>query len=125
MITITSVGDFEKITKFLNAMSKRDVRAILNKYGEKGVEYLKAATPRKTGKTASSWRYEIQMGNGSYTIQWLNDNVNKGVNIAIILQYGHGTRQGGYFAGVDYINPPLQRVFEEMANELWEEVVRA
>ena len=106
-------------------MSKRDARAVLNKYGERGVELLRSATPIKTGKTASSWRYEITSSGGDYEIHWLNDNVNNRVNIAILLQYGHGTRQGSYVAGTDYINPVLQKIFEEMADELWREVVQA
>ena len=125
MISVTTTGDFANITKFLNKMSKRDVRSILNRYGKRGVDLLQEATPIKTGKTASSWRYEISSSGGDYEIHWLNDNVNNGVNIAIILQYGHGTRRGGYVAGIDYINPVLQQVFEEMAEELWREVVQA
>lgn len=125
MISVITKGDFSNITKFLNKMSKRDARAVLNKYGERGVELLRSATPVKTGKTASSWRYEITSSGGDYEIYWLNDNVNNGVNIAILLQYGHGTRQGGYVVGTDYINPVLQKIFEEMADELWREVVQA
>ena len=125
MISVKTTGDFAKITKFLNSMRKRDAKAVLNKYGERGVELLRNATPVKTGKTASSWRYEINVSKGRYSINWLNDNVNNGVNIAIILQYGHGTRNGGYVAGKDYINPVMQQIFSEMAEELWREVVQA
>lgn len=124
MISVKTTGDFNNITRFLNAMNKRDARSILNKYGARGVELLEKATPIKTGKTASSWRYEIHYSNGKYELVWLNDNVNNGVNIAIILQYGHGTRNGGYVTGIDYINPVIRSVFEEMAEELWREVVR-
>ena len=125
MINIKTTGDFNNITKFLNKMRKRDAKAILSKYGERGVELLRSATPVKTGKTASSWRYEINVSKGRYSINWLNDNIHNGVNIAIILQYGHGTRNGGYVAGKDYINPVMQRIFEEMADELWREVVQS
>ena len=125
MINIKTTGDFNNITKFLNKMRKRDAKAILTKYGERGVELLRSATPVKTGKTASSWRYEINVSKGRYSINWLNDNIHNGVNIAIILQYGHGTRNGGYVAGKDYINPVMQRIFEEMADELWGEVVQS
>ena len=125
MINIKTTGDFNNITKFLNKMRKRDAKAILSKYGERGVELLRSATPVKTGKTASSWRYEINVSKGRYSINWLNDNIHNGVNIAIILQYGHGTRNGGYVAGKDYINPVMQRIFEEMADELWGEVVQS
>lgn len=106
-------------------MKKRDARRILNKYGQKGVDLLRQATPKRTGKTAASWSYEISETKGRYEIVWLNSNINKGVNIALIIQYGHGTRQGAYVKGVDYINPVLQDVFEEMAEDLWKEVVRA
>ena len=125
MINIKTTGDFNNITKFLNKMRKRDVKTTLSKYGERGVELLRSATPVKTGKTASSWRYEINVSKGRYSINWLNDNIHNGVNIAIILQYGHGTRNGGYVAGKDYINPVMQRIFEEMADELWGEVVQS
>lgn len=125
VIDIKTTGDFSNITRFLDKMSKRDAKAVLNKYGNRGVELLESATPIKTGKTASSWRYEIKYSRGKYEIQWMNDNVNNGVNIAIILQYGHGTRNGGYVAGIDYINPVIRQVFEEMADELWREVVQA
>ena len=122
MIKITQKGDFKKTTDFLNKMRKRDVRSILDKYGKRGVELLSAATPVKTGKTASSWNYSIVAERNRYEIVWSNSNINKGVNIAIILQYGHGTRQGGYVQGIDYINPVTQKVFDEMVNELWREV---
>ena len=125
MISAKASGDFSKITKFLNTMRKKDAKAVLNKYGERGVELLRNATPVKTGKTASSWRYEINVSKGRYSINWLNDNIHNGVNIAIILQYGHGTRNGGYVAGKDYINPVMQQIFSEMAEELWREVVQA
>ncbi len=90
-----------------------------------GVDYLSNNTPIDSGETASSWSYEIDLKNGRYMIYWSNSNVNQGVNIAIILQYGHVTKNGGYVQGIDYINPALAKVFEQMANELWEEVVRA
>lgn len=125
MITITQSGNFDKITKFLNKMSKRDVRAILSRYGELGVEALSNATPTRTGKTASSWKYEINTSRGKYNIYWSNTNVVKGVNIAMIIQYGHSTRQGAYVKGIDYINPALKPVFDKMAEELWKEVVNS
>ena len=125
MITITQSGNFDKTTKFLDKMRKRDVRRTLSRYGELGVKALSEATPVKTGKTASSWKYEIVTSRGSYNIYWSNTNVNKGVNIAMIIQYGHGTRQGAYVKGIDYINPALQPVFDQMAEELWKEVVNS
>lgn len=125
MITITQKGDFKKTYDFLNKMKKRNVNIILNKYGKRGVELLAASTPTDSGKTAESWNYEIKTERDRYEILWTNSNVNKGVNIAMILQYGHGTRQGGYVQGRDYINPVTQQVFDEMASELWGEVVRS
>lgn len=122
MITIRQKGDFSKTEKFLRHAKDFQVMNILNKYGARGVELLSAATPVRSGTTASSWSYEIGGSSGEYTIYYLNSNENKGVNIALILQYGHGTRQGGYVQGRDYINPALQTAFEEMANEAWKEV---
>lgn len=125
MIKITQKGDLKRTTDFLNKMRKRDVRSIMEKYGQMGVDLLQSDTPIKTGKTASSWTFEIVVERDRYEIHWLNSNVNNGVNIAIILQYGHGTRQGGYVQGRDYINPVTQQVFDAMVEELWGEVVRS
>lgn len=125
MISISHSGNFNNIERFLEKMKKRDVIRVLNNYGKMGVDYLSNNTPIDSGETASSWSYEIDLKNGRYMIYWSNSNVNQGVNIAIILQYGHVTKNGGYVQGIDYINPALAKVFEQMANELWEEVVRA
>lgn len=125
MILIKQQGDFSKTIKFLTKMKNQDAKRLLNKYGKRGVELLSRATPVDTGLTASSWRYEITTNKDRYTIEFLNDNVQNGTNIAIILQYGHGTRNGGYVRGRDYINPAIQQAFDEMSNALWEEVVKA
>lgn len=125
MITIQHKGNFEKTTAFLNKMKKHDVRNVLNKYGKRGVDLLAAATSVDSGVTAKSWSYDIVVKQNRYEIRWNNSNVKDGVNIAMIIQYGHGTRQGGYVQGRDYINPVMQQVFDEMANELWGEVVRS
>ncbi len=122
MIKITSQGKFEKTRRFFKKMSNFEVKSILDKYGKKGVNALASATPKDSGKTAGSWSYEIIVEDGTYTIQWNNSNVNKGVNIAIILQYGHGTGTGGYVAGKDYINPAVRPIFEQMADTIWKEV---
>lgn len=99
---------------------------ILRKYGRIGVEALSSATPKNTGKTADSWHYEIvENGKHSVSIVWSNSNLNKGVNIALILQYGHGTRQGGYVQGIDYINPAVRPVFDDISQKAWEEVTRS
>lgn len=125
MILIKQQGDFSKTIKFLTKMKNQDAKRLLNKYGKRGVELLSKSTPVDTGLTASSWRYEITTNKDRYTIEFLNDNVQNGTNIAIILQYGHGTRNGGYVRGRDYINPAIQQAFDEMSNALWEEVVKA
>lgn len=122
MIKFQHKGDFKKTIKFLNAITGVQIRKILEKYGQMGVDALAAATPVDTGKTAASWTYELEMTKDSYVITWLNTNVNNHVNIALILQYGHATRNGGYVAGRDYINPALQPVFDQIASEAWREV---
>lgn len=125
MITIKSKGNFSKATNFLKNLEKAsDGRAILEKYGRAGVSALSSATPVDSGLTASSWYYEIENQNGGYTISFCNSNVNNGVPIAIILQYGHGTRNGGWVQGRDYINPAIQPIFDEIANEAWREVTK-
>ena len=125
MITVRHSGDFDKTMKFLETMKKKDATAILNRYGEQGVSMLSAATPKKTGKTAASWSYEVSRSNDRYVLSWNNSNINDGINVALIIQYGHGTKRGTYVKGIDYINPVLDKVFKEMADELWKEVVNA
>lgn len=125
MIVLSSKGRFAKLERFLNKMVKGDIFTRLDEYARRGVEALASATPVDSGKTASSWAYEIHRSNGSYEIVWTNDNVNKGVNIAIILQYGHGTRNGGYVVGRDYINPAMRPVFDKLAERAWKEVQEA
>ena len=108
-------------------MSRFNVERILSKYGEEGVKALSAYTLYDTGETASSWGYRIttNRAEGTATIIWTNSHIEKGVNIAIILQYGHGTRNGGYVQGIDYINPALRPVFDVLAEEVWQEVTSA
>lgn len=122
MIDFSSKGDWHKTFRFLEKASKNDVLSILSQYGQKGVDALRAATPKKSGKTAMSWSYEIVKTGGGWTIQWKNSNVNSGVNIAVILQTGHGTGTGGYVRGIDYINPALEPIFKELAKQAFEEV---
>ena len=98
------------------------VQAILSKYGQIGVGALASATPLDSGKTAASWGYEISMSGNSATITWINSNQNQGVNIAVILQYGHGTGTGGYVAGRDYINPAMRPVFDKITEDVWREI---
>ena len=121
-ITFRHKGDFSKTEKFLNSLLKLDYLNVLERYGQAGVAALAAATPRDSGLTAASWDYEITHNGKETTIAFTNSNVSNGVNIAIILQYGHGTKGGGYVAGRDYINPAIQPIFDKMANEAWREV---
>lgn len=122
MIKISHRGDFNKIEKFLKKNLRSDYLNILSKYGEIGVDALASATPVATGATANSWSYEIEKKGGYVTLAWYNSNTNKGVNIAVILQYGHGTRNGGYVQGRDYINPTMRPIFDKIASDAWREV---
>lgn len=123
MITINHYGDFKKLTNFLEKMKRMFDVSILDKYGREGVAALSAATPIDSGKTASSWTYEIKDIKDGVTLTFNNANIQNGVPIAIILQYGHGTRNGGWVEGRDYINPAIQPVFDKLANEAWKEVI--
>lgn len=124
MIKFKVTGDFSKTINSLKALKDFIKQGNLNKYGEMGVAALREATPKRTGKTADSWNYEITAVNGKVTIYWTNDNINENVNIAVILQYGHGTKNGGYVQGRDYINPAMQPVFDEIADKAWKEVIK-
>ena len=123
MITINHYGDFKKLTNFLEKMKRMFDVSTLDKYGREGVAALSAATPVDSGKTASSWTYEIKDIKDGVALTFNNTNIQNGVSIAIILQYGHGTRNGGWVEGRDYINPAIQPVFDKLANEAWKEVI--
>lgn len=121
-IKITHKGNFSKTYRILNTNRQKILEEKLKDYGRKGVDVLRVFTPRRTGATAESWDYEIEKGNGRIAIYWTNSNVHKGIHIAVLIQYGHATGGGGYVQGVDYINPAMQPIFQNMANELWKEV---
>ena len=124
MISFRQKGDFSKLTHFLER-AKESVRiGDLDKYGREGVAALSSATSIDSGETANSWSYEITNKDGSATITFKNSNIQNGVPIAIILQYGHGTRNGGWVQGRDYINPAIQPIFDEIVNNAWREVTR-
>lgn len=124
MITFKHEGDFEKTSRFFKRISEEEYLDGLDSLAREGVAALAAATPKDTGKTSESWDYEIVRENGAYKIIWTNSNVNKNVNIAVILQYGHGTRNGGYVQGRDYINPAIRPIFDRIAENAWEKVIR-
>lgn len=124
VIEMRQSGDFKKSLTFLTHLQTRNIRPILEKYGQKGVEALAEATPKATGKTAASWSYEIKMEKTGAVLSWKNANIVDGVPIAVILQYGHGTRNGGYVQGVDYINPAMKPVIDAIRDELWKEVTK-
>ena len=124
MISFRQNGDFSKTKRYFERVKAAARLSILDKYGREGVAALASATPTETGKTASSWFYEISHDKGSATITFSNSNINKGVPIAIILQYGHGTGTGGWVEGRDYINPAIQPIFDKIANEAWKEVTK-
>ena len=105
-------------------MLRFEIMNVLGKYGDMGVAALSAATPVNSGETASSWSYDIEVTGNRYAINWNNSHVNNGVNIALILQLGHGTGTGGYVQGVDYINPTLSDIFNQLADEAWQEVTK-
>lgn len=124
MITFRQKGDFSKLTNYLERLKEAANIGVLDKYGKAGVATLASATPTDTGETASSWYYEIEHQNGSASIIFKNSHVNKGVNVAIILQYGHGTGTGGWVEGRDYINPAIQPIFDKIAEDAWREVTK-
>ena len=122
MISFSHKGDLSKTTRFLKRARSINISDILNKYGAEGVTALASATPVESGKTATSWGYEIEVSKASSKITFINSHINKGVPIAIILQYGHGTGTGGWVQGRDYINPAIQPIFDKIADEAWREV---
>lgn len=115
-------GDFSKTLKFLNSITNKEYLNNLNQYGQMGVTALAEATPKDTGETAASWDYTIELQNGRMTITWFNRNVVRGINIAIILNYGHGTGRGTYVQGRHYISPAIQPIFDKIADDVWKEV---
>ena len=122
MLTVRQKGDFEKLTRYLIKANKVVKNLDLNKYGQAGVQALASATPVDTGLTASSWYYEIEKSSDSASMVFYNSNVHRGICIAIILQYGHGTGTGGWVEGRDYINPAIQPIFDDIAEKAWKEV---
>lgn len=124
MITIESQGDWKLTRNWFDRMTKLDLALIMNQFGREGAAALASATPSRTGATAKSWNYEVKRTGNNWKITWTNSNINKGANIAVLIQYGHGTRNGGYVVGRDYINPAIRPVFDKIAAKAWKEVTR-
>lgn len=124
MISFRHKGDFSKANKYFERVKEAAKIGVLDKYGRAGVAALSSATPVDSGLTANSWSYNIKRQNGSVIIEFCNSHFNKGVPIAIILQYGHGTGTGGWVQGRDYINPAIQPIFDQMVEEAWREVTK-
>ena len=122
-VKVGDKGDFKKTFKFLRAMKEKRFLKNLDKYGQMGVDALAAATPKRTGLTAESWTYDITDNGEQLIISWNNTNVQKGYyNVALMIQYGHGTGTGSWVEGIDYINPALKPVFDKIADAVWMEV---
>ena len=121
-ITFHQRGNFTKTWRFLERCKETVKRGILDKYGRAGVQALREATPKDTGLTATSWDYRIVHGKDYVSLEWTNTNIVDGIPVAVLLQYGHGTANGSYVQGIDYINPALKPIFDAIARDVWKEV---
>lgn len=121
-ITVTTSGKFNRTTAYLNRLKNQRITSIMNQYGARGVAALSAATPVATGKTAAEWYYTVGSQNGQYWIDFHNNNIVNGIPVVILIQYGHGTKNGGYVVGRDFVNPAIASVFESIKNDVWKEV---
>lgn len=124
MIRIKHSGSFKNTERFLSKAKKLNLQSVLSRYAADGVQALAAATPVDSGRTANSWGYEIMITGSRYSVEWTNSNINDGVSVALILQFGHGTGTGGYVQGRDYINPAIRPIFDKMADAAWREVTK-
>lgn len=124
MISLKVSGSFQNTEKFLSRMKQRDQFRALEKYGSVGVAALANATPKDSSETANSWTYEIANRPGYFAIHWRNTHVEDGIPIAVLIQYGHGTRTGGYVQGRDYINPAIRPIFDQIVADMWKEVTK-
>lgn len=123
IIVFRQKGNFKNTERFLKRANRFNIDQLLERYGQEGVEALREATPKDTGLTANSWYYKVKKETDRITITWSNSNIQNGVPIAVILQYGHATRNGGYVEGIDYINPAMRPIFDRIAARAWEEVM--
>ena len=124
MIDINYSGSFKNLESFLDKNKRNDLRGLLNRYGQLGVQALSAGTPLDSGETANSWSYEVTVRDGAYILAWSNSHSADQVPIVVLLQYGHATRNGGFVEGIDFINPALQPIFDQIADSAWREVVK-
>lgn len=115
-------GDFNKLDGFFEKMKEGVNAGILDKYGKIGIDALRLYTPKDTGLTSESWKYRIVRNSQGTAIEWYNTNVQDNVHVAVVLQYGHATKSGTFIEGIDYINPAMRPVFEEIATKAWKEV---
>jgi hypothetical protein len=125
MITVTSHGSFKKTEDFLQKMSRFEPSEVVSSGARAGVQALSIATPADTGRTASCWDYELTRSGKTFSITWVNRNVVNGVNVATLIQHGHGTGTGGYVPGRDFINPAMKEVFKNVTEQVWKEVTKA
>lgn len=124
MISFRQKGDFSKLTRYLTKAKQAAKVSDLDEFGKEGVAALASATPVDSGETANSWKYTVERKDGFAAITFYNSNIQNGVSIAILLQYGHGTRNGGWVEGRDYINPAIQPIFDKIAEKAWREVTK-
>lgn len=124
MVSFRQKGDFSRLRRYLKRVNNAVNAIDWDAFGKEGVAALASATPVDSGKTANSWRYEVIHSKGTSTIAFYNDNIQNGVQIAIIIQYGHATRSGGWVEGRDYINPAIQPIFDKITKKAWREVTK-
>lgn len=122
MITVSQSGSFDNTDKFINSMKKDEAFRFLDAFGRQGVAALRSSTPVDTSLTSNSWKYEIIKNKGKYSIVWSNINVESGIPVAILIQYGHATKDGGWVDGIDYVNPTMRPLFNKIADQVWERV---
>lgn len=122
MIKVEAKGDFRKTNSFFERLLEVGKLGMLDKYGALGVKALKENTPKDTGLLADSWDYVIEHGKGYSKITWINTDIEGGCNVAVLIQYGHATKNGGYVQGIDFVNPAMAPVFDQIAEKAWKEV---
>lgn len=124
MIKFKHKGNFKNTDKFFSDIYSIDYKNMLSIYGREGAQALESATPVSTGETARAWKYDIIKNKNGYQIVWSNTNMVDGIPVVILIQYGHGTKNGGYVEGIDFVNPALAPIFKKMADRIWKEVTK-